>query len=357
MSHLTERKEKNCLNCNTLVQGRYCHVCGQENIVPQDTFGHLFLHFIYDITHFDGKFFETLKYLLTKPGFLSAEYIAGRRAKYLNPIRMYVFTSAFFFLVFFALKGDSVVNFTGNEPITPSKRDSLITELQLEFEQNPADSSPYRTLQILLDTTRKEIRPSDLLVEGEGFVMMATWGNSYKTRAEYDSAQLSLPANQRDGWLKRTWNKKAYEVKEKYGRDPQAGFKVLADSFMHRVPYLLFISLPLFAWILKLLYLRNKNYLYAGHIIFSIHQYIFGFIVILLLTIFDMLGKSGIRFFDVVGLILLLLPFLYLLLSMKRFYKQGWLVTIGKTVLASLSGLLILIILFLAFILFSVFQL
>src|SRR5687768_17786211 len=119
MSHLTERKEKNCLNCNAIVQGRYCQVCGQENIVPQESFRHLVLHFIYDITHFDGKFFETLKYLIFKPGLISKEYIAGRRTRYLNPIRMYVFTSAIFFLIFFATSGDNVV-FTGNEPFTPA---------------------------------------------------------------------------------------------------------------------------------------------------------------------------------------------------------------------------------------------
>jgi hypothetical protein len=65
---------------------------------------HLVQHFFNDITHFDGKFFSTVKLLLRKPGFLSAEYIAGRRMSYLNPIRMYVFTSAFFFIILFSLK-------------------------------------------------------------------------------------------------------------------------------------------------------------------------------------------------------------------------------------------------------------
>ena len=83
--------------------GRYCHVCGQENTVPREGFGGLVLHFFYDITHFDGKFFQSLKYLLFKPGFLSKEYVRGRRASYLHPVRMYVFTSAIFFLVFFLL--------------------------------------------------------------------------------------------------------------------------------------------------------------------------------------------------------------------------------------------------------------
>jgi hypothetical protein len=83
--------------------GRYCQACGQENTEPKETFWHMFTHFFYDITHFDGSFFVTLKDLLFKPGFLSREYMLGRRKKYLHPVRMYVFTSAVFFLVFFSM--------------------------------------------------------------------------------------------------------------------------------------------------------------------------------------------------------------------------------------------------------------
>src|SRR6202012_4343239 len=83
---------------------RYCHVCGQENLEPKETVWHLVQHFFNDITHFDGKFFSTVKYLLRKPGFLSREYMLGRRVTYLNPIRMYVFTSAIFFIILFSLK-------------------------------------------------------------------------------------------------------------------------------------------------------------------------------------------------------------------------------------------------------------
>jgi len=102
VSHSAERKEKDCLNCGTIVHGRYCHICGQENRDPKESFWHILTHFFSDITHFDGKFFTTVKDLAFKPGFLSKEYIKGRRASYLDPIRMYVFTSAIFFLVFFA---------------------------------------------------------------------------------------------------------------------------------------------------------------------------------------------------------------------------------------------------------------
>ena len=90
------------MNCNAVVAGRYCQVCGQENIAPKESAWHLITHFFYDITHFDGRFFSTVKYLLLKPGFLTAEYTRGRRMSYLHPVRMYVFTSAFFFLLYFS---------------------------------------------------------------------------------------------------------------------------------------------------------------------------------------------------------------------------------------------------------------
>ena len=103
MSHLKARAETICLNCNELLTGKYCHVCGQENIEPKETVWLLVTHFFNDITHFDGKFFNTLGLLIRRPGFLPREYVLGRRASYLNPIRMYIFTSAVFFLIFFSI--------------------------------------------------------------------------------------------------------------------------------------------------------------------------------------------------------------------------------------------------------------
>jgi hypothetical protein len=102
VSHLKERAEKICLNCNAAIYGKYCHVCGQENIEPKESFWHLVTHFLFDLIHFDGKFFSTLKYLLFKPGFLAEEHSRGRRADYLHPIRLYIFVSAFFFLIMFS---------------------------------------------------------------------------------------------------------------------------------------------------------------------------------------------------------------------------------------------------------------
>ncbi|MBP6432264.1 MAG: DUF3667 domain-containing protein, partial [Ferruginibacter sp.] len=87
MGHHQQRKENNCLNCNAVVTDRFCSICGQENIVVKESFWGIISHFFKDITHYDGKFLSTLKYLLFRPGFLPAEFLRGRRVAYLNPTR------------------------------------------------------------------------------------------------------------------------------------------------------------------------------------------------------------------------------------------------------------------------------
>ena len=80
MSGLPLRKEPVCLNCNTSIEGRFCHYCGQENTEPHESVISLAKYFIFDQLQYDGKFFTSLKLLLLRPGLLSQEYVQGRRA-------------------------------------------------------------------------------------------------------------------------------------------------------------------------------------------------------------------------------------------------------------------------------------
>jgi len=112
------RRDKTCLNCGAIVQERYCSHCGQENTQLKESFSHLVGHFLADITHYDSKLITTIKDLIFKPGFLTKEYNAGKRMRYLNPIRMYVFISAIFFLVMFSRKEEDTT-----APFTTSQND------------------------------------------------------------------------------------------------------------------------------------------------------------------------------------------------------------------------------------------
>lgn len=306
VSHVPERKEKDCLNCGTTVYGKYCHVCGQENVVPKETFWSMFLHFFYDITHFDSKFFETVKDLVFRPGFLSKEFINGRRAKYLHPVRMYVFTSAVFFLLFFSFfKPQPTFNDSLNAPINKQRGITIN-------------------------------------------------GREYKSPEEYDSLQKTLPASERDGWFLKRLIKKGIDINERYRENPGEAFNKLGESVLHRLPYMLLVSLPFFALILKLVYIRRKQFYYADHGIFTIHFYIFSFLLLILVFALDALKKA--TNWGFIGFLIFLLflgLFFYLYKAMRNFYGQRRLKTFFKFLFVAFWSFIMIVIVFVFFIFFS----
>ncbi|HTK21471.1 MAG TPA: DUF3667 domain-containing protein, partial [Mucilaginibacter sp.] len=136
------RHENDCLNCGTIIQGHYCHNCGQENLELHESFGHMMNHAISDYFHFDHQFFHTLKPLLFKPGFLTNEYMAGRRAQYLHPVKMYIFISIVYFLLLFKTNGDSNIVHV-NENGKPADKEAVVTtnkspgEVVVDYRDKP----------------------------------------------------------------------------------------------------------------------------------------------------------------------------------------------------------------------------
>jgi uncharacterized protein DUF3667 len=88
-----------CRNCGEPLPGRYCSACGQKAGRVEVTVRELAHEAFHEFTHLDTKIAQTLKLLLFKPGELTAEFLRGRRARYIPPLRLYLVCS----LVFFAL--------------------------------------------------------------------------------------------------------------------------------------------------------------------------------------------------------------------------------------------------------------
>jgi hypothetical protein len=400
VSHLKERKEKNCLNCQATLYGRYCHVCGQENLEPKETVWHLVQHFFNDITHFDGKFFSTVKYLLRKPGFLSREYVAGRRASYLNPIRLYVFTSAFFFLILFALKNPKDMVHTDNKPdrgetIADLKQERANLQKELSGDDDKSDSVSTDGDIVKLDmelaaikkyygdTTRRTFTSRDL-----GLLLLREINDSlpetkealsilppkdqqkiykrihrdvrkygdttkganvdeepsifglnndhYRTEEGYDSVEKALPDSLRDGWLKRAVMHKVIAANIEFKRDQKAYFEHVAENILHSIPKVLFVSLPIFALILNIMYFRHrKTYFYVDHGIFTIHLYCATFILSMAIFLLSQLVSTfGALWVDIVVGILIFAICVYIIIylykAMRGFYGQGRIKTFIK---------------------------
>ena len=321
MSHLKERTEKDCLNCGTLVQGRFCQLCGQENVEVKESFFQLIKHFLADLTHFDGKLWKTLQLLLFQPGKLTQFYMDGKRATFIHPIRMYLFISAVFFLFIF----------TGS----PSERE-------------------------LAENNKKAFSPSTPEVNGSKDVFSFNLGEDtlqYTTINAYDSAQQKLPESKRDNWLESSIEKKSIEINQKYENDKVKIGKALLDQFEHYFSRMLYISLPIFTLFLWVLYRRNKNHYFVDHLIFSIHIYcsffIFLFVVKLINIISELLFKKT---FDLVLLVTPMILFYYSYKALRNHYNQSKAKTLLKFFILNILTMLLMVVLMTTFILLSLFN-
>ncbi len=318
MSHGKERTEKVCLNCGEApLYDRYCHHCGQQNVEPKQTLWHLLAHFFNDITHFDGKFFSTLKLLITKPGFLSAEYVKGRRTKYLDPVRMYIFISAVFFIVFL-----SVVK----APAPPTLKDKPL----IDYIDSVRKIKDVDGLSITMESLPTHDKKATI------FNVDRDLKHGY---AHYDSVQKTLPADLKDNPLARAFRRRLVGIYQTYESNPYNFVPNVIVAFLKSFSKIFFITLPIFAFILYLLNIRRrKTHYYVAHAIFTIHYYCISFIFLFLLLIGI---KLSFLFTDESYAIFAYTVFagmgLYLFIAMLRFYRQHWLKTLMKFLVLSVS--------------------
>ncbi len=318
MSHSKLREEKNCLNCGQQVEERFCTHCGQENVKIEDSTIHLIIHYIQDLFHYDGKLWHTVKNFLRRPGQMQAEYIDGKRKSYLEPIRFYVFASTVFFLLFFFRVPEEVMKDTTLPKYNIPKRLFYLNQ-EKEFAGSSVDTTyanfliqSVHTLEDSLDALETDtLRPTGTI----------------DLFGELDSVAAD------DGWLMRLMRKRANERREVL-KSSEDGDRYQSESnfwneLIHKLPQLFFVSLPFFAFFLKLLYFRSKRKNYVEHFIFSIYQYSFVFVLMILwLVIQWLVDQTKLEWVQTIynyiqsGVVIYM--FIYLFLSMKRFYADRY---------------------------------
>lgn len=258
-----------CLNCDQKLKEHehFCPQCGQRVLPEKLTLKYFVQEFLSNYFSFDSKFFNTVKPLVFKPAFLSVEFIAGRRIRYINPIQLFVFSSFLFFLV--------------------------------------------NSIMVLKEDT------------DQGFVTM-TDGEQGKVRVDsVDIQKLDSLYIVNDGLETDTLDNSYVGEFLRKGQDFNSMDDAARNEKMSRTfSYAVFLLLPLFAAYLRLFF-RRKDRHYLENIIFSLHYHSFYFVIGTLILLFDRLLPG-----DSDSLALIILAGIYLFLSVKRFYQFSWFSTI-----------------------------
>jgi hypothetical protein len=304
MSNHPLRSDTICQDCGETVERKFCPNCGQKNIETRQSFGYLLRHFIEDFTHYDSGFWLTIKYLLFRPGYLTKEYLRGRRTRFVAPVRLYIFIS---FITFFL------------PHILPDFGDS-----HLERHAGVlARDSAFIDKQIHFDFLEKAVDIPD----------------PFRSVREMDSLNALRPLNQRMLAFDR-WVAKKNILLHKYDRY-ELGEKFF-DSFGHNVPKALFIYMPLFALLLWLFH-GKKRWLYFDHAIFTLHYFSFILLFFNLVTISKKLlffGEVAENVWYVLLCIVIVGIFIYFFVAHRRMYEESGVISFIKALLICSVNLL-----------------
>lgn len=280
----------NCLNCGTPLSGKFCSLCGQKDLPRRQGIGDLTVNFVSSFFSFESKFFKTFTSLLFKPGIIIIEYNAGKRERYYHPARMYVFLSFIFFLIF-ALKPD---------------------EEKIKLTDDGHDLST-EDRAALLDTLNT-----------------IPWSDyDPKSIKEYDSIENAKPSGERDGKIERFFTEKFITLRQKPEYSEKSIWVAFGEKLQDNIPKMIFLLLPAFALILKVLYFR-RDYYYSEHLVFSVFFYDFLFLVGSVGLLFSMVDWLN----WITGIIILYI-FFYLYKAMRKVYRQSRSKTIVKFLLLS----------------------
>ena len=88
---------RSCRNCGEALVGRFCSACGQEDAPLHRSVRELATEFLGENFSFDTRLWRTLRPLLLRPGLLTKEYLAGRRIRFVSPLKTYLIAALLFF--------------------------------------------------------------------------------------------------------------------------------------------------------------------------------------------------------------------------------------------------------------------
>ncbi|MGH7552051.1 MAG: DUF3667 domain-containing protein [Longimicrobiales bacterium] len=313
-----------CLNCGDATPGSYCRNCGQAKRRVAVSMGSLLADVLEDQLVLSRALPRTLLYLFVRPGFLTVEYVNGRIVRYIAPFRLYLAASVAFFLLlsFYGLRAidegkldDVNVKTEGGQVLDAGRSEAVAALESIDSASLPAQ---VRTEFAAVMQEIQEAEDSVRNASADGVRSDSVSADSASAASGLQPWAISL---QRDSDSSGNGARLVQRVIDRYGRLPgRDAFRAFAADFLDYVPHMVFLLLPIFALLLKLLYVRRGRF-YAEHFVFALHLHAFTFLVFILMFL---ISDARVNSFLFLGLML------YAWLAMKRVYAQGFLRTTVK---------------------------
>ena len=293
MDTATPAGGRTCPNCGRDRPESFCPRCGQSDRDYARSLRSVAGEFLRETFELDSRLFRTLKLLLFRPGSLTREFSRNRRVSFMSPVRLYIFASFAYFLLL------SVVGGVGQMAVEVAEEDRETTVPLAPTEERLA------AFKAVLPPDRQR-KVDDILGRPEddfGRETILFWATT-------DFGGQS--------WIERLIVLGTID----YLHDPS----VMPRRFLANMPVAMFCLLPVLGLVLAAFHFRKKRF-YVEHLVFAIHIQTFTFFVYAGALFLPGSGPGG-----WIRLGCLLVPYPYLVMALKRYYENGWVLTVAKSV-------------------------
>ena len=328
-----EKAPTRCENCGAELQGHWCAHCGQPAIDYRRSFRHVIADLLDEFLNWDSKFFATIALLIFKPWRLTNEFLAGKRVRYANPLRLYLLASIlFFFAVNYGTRG---IKFEPGK-IGPKDR----AELEADLKNTDLPPEAREKLQALLQESSPSPAPSPVTSPSSPppSAQTSQQKKEYGKIGErpfvaFDDAKSTTPFER---WIEARAKEKMGEHGTKMG--------LFISTLFSNLPYMMLCCIPLFALVLKVLYLR-RHIFYIDHLIYALHIHTFFYTAVMLIVLAT-IGLNRFASGPIAGSMIALLWIGFvtqIFLSIRFVYRQGWFISIFKFLFGGFVYLIVLV--------------
>lgn len=300
---MTPDGARTCPNCGRDRPESFCAHCGQSDRDYARALRSVAGEFVRETFEVDSRLFRTLALLMFRPGSLTREFSRNRRAGFVSPVRLYIFASFLFFLLLSLMGnlGDELQLSMGDEDV-----DMSLTE------EDQADAGAQLPTEDDLAAFRAALPPEQ-----------RRKADDILARPEGNSRQALLALARAGNLEERHWTLRFFVLALiDIVHDPS----IMPRRFLANMPIAMFCLLPFLGLILAVFHFRKKRF-YVEHLVFAIHVQTFTFLIY---AVALLLPESGPGWWIRVSCLLVSYP--YFVVALRRYYENGWVLSVVKSV-------------------------
>jgi Protein of unknown function (DUF3667) len=305
-----------CENCGALLYGRWCAQCGQPAIDYRRSIRHVIADLLDEFLNWDSKFFTTIGLLMARPWKLTNQFLAGHRVRYVHPLRVYLLASVLFF---FAINFWAKSIHLNRGKLSPKDQ----AEIQADLKNPDVSPEAKAAIQHALAFNGLSPSPAPTTTGRSAEKSSATPAEKPTPTAEpVIQFGSKTPSSPFEKWLET-------RAKEKIGEHGTKA-ELFLTTVISNLPYMMLCCIPLFAFVLKILYIRRRIF-YIDHLVYALHIHSFTYLSVILITLTGMgLSRSAPNLTAPICNLLALVVLVQILLSIRRVYRQGWFLSVVK---------------------------